>query len=488
MFHKKLLTGLALSVGAAALVPLAALAQDSAAAVLKRSSAAMGSPNTIRYAGEGTGWTFGQAYKPTMAWPKIDIQSQARTINYATGSMREEMAFNRGEPRGGGGYPLSGQARNDFYVSGNLAWNVTPAGAVPGPRFVTDRTHQLWITPHGVVNAALRNNATVQWVTKDGKPLAAVSFTEPGKFAATAFINDDYLVERVESRLPDPVLGEVSAVAVYSNYRDYGGVKFPGRIQLSQGGHPTLDLAVKEVQPNAAADIQVPDNVRAAAERVTAEKVADGVWFIAGGSHNSAVIEMKDHLILVEAPLNDGRTAPVLAEVKKLAPGKPIRYVVNSHHHFDHSGGLRTAAAEGATVIALAESKPYFERALATQSKIAPDMLTKSGKKGAVRGVGDKTTLSDGARTVELHKIGNSVHTDTFLMVYLPKERLLIEADAYTPIPPNTKPPATPNANNVNLIENIERLKLSVDRILPLHGRVVPLADLYTTAGRTPPK
>jgi glyoxylase-like metal-dependent hydrolase (beta-lactamase superfamily II) len=102
--------------------------------------------------------------------------------------------------------------------------------------------------------------------------------------------------------------------------------------------------------------------------------------------------------------------------------------------------------------------------------------------------VGDKTTLSDGARTLELHKIGNSVHTDTFLMVYLPRERLLIEADAYTPLAPNAKPPATPNANNVNLIENIERLKLSVDQILPLHGRVVPLAELYTTASRTPPK
>ena len=79
---------------------------------------------------------------------------------------------------------------------------------VPGPRFVTDRTHQLWISPHGVINAAIRNNATVQWQTKDGKSLAAVSFTEPGKFSATAFINGDYLVERVESRLPDPVLGE----------------------------------------------------------------------------------------------------------------------------------------------------------------------------------------------------------------------------------------------------------------------------------------
>ena len=105
-----------------------------------------------------------------------------------------------------------------------------------------------------------------------------------------------------------------------------------------------------------------------------------------------------------------------------------------------------------------------------------------------MRPVSDSMTLSDGARTVELRRITGGVHTDTFLMVYLPKERLLIEADAYTPIAPNAKPPATPNANNVNLIENIERQKLAVDRILPLHGRVVPLADLYTTAGRTPPK
>jgi hypothetical protein len=119
MSRRTLLTGLALSLGALAFVPGPALAQDSAAAVLKRASAAMGAPNTIRYAGEGTGWTFGQAYMPGAPWPKVDIQSQARTINYGTGSMREEIAFSRAEPRGGGGYPLSGQQRNDQYVSGN---------------------------------------------------------------------------------------------------------------------------------------------------------------------------------------------------------------------------------------------------------------------------------------------------------------------------------------------------------------------------------
>ncbi len=448
----------------------------------------MGGPKTLRYAGEGTGYSFGQAYTPGGPWPKITVHNQTRTINYATGSMRDEITLSRAEPQGGGGYPLAGQQRNDQYLSGTFAWNQVAAGPVPGPRFVADRTHQLWTTPHGVIEAAIRNNATVQWLTKDGRPTAALSFAEPGKFTATAFLNKDYLVERVESRLPDAVLGEVSAGAIYSDYRDFGGVKFPMRIQQAQGDFLTLDLAVTEVQPNAPADIQVPDTVRGATERVTAQKVADGVWFIAGGSHNSVAIEMKDHVVLVEAPLGDYRMAPVFDEVKKLAPGKPIRHVINSHTHFDHSGGLRAAAGEGATIIPHSLNKPYFERALATPAKILPDRLTKSGKKTVVRGVDAKTTLSDGARTLELHPIANSVHTNTFLMVYLPKERLLIEADAYTPLAPGAKPPATPNANNVNLIENIERLNLAVDQILPLHGRVVPLADLYTTASRTPPK
>jgi len=488
MSRRKLLIGLALATGAAAFAPGAALAQDSAAGVLKRAAAAMGEPNTIRYAAEGTGWTFGQAYMPGTPWPKITVHNQTRTINYATGSMREEITLSRAEPKGGGGYPLAGQQRNDQYVSGNFAWNQVGQAPAAGPRFVSDRTHQLWTTPHGVINAALRNNATVQWRGNDGKPVAAVSFTDPGKYTATAFLNEDYLVERVESRLPDAVLGEVGAVAVYSDYRDFGGVKFPTRIRQWQGGHPTLDVAVKEVQPNAPADIAVPDAVRSATERVNAQKVADGVWFVAGGSHNSVAIEMKDHVVLVEAPLGDFRVVPVIDEVKKLAPGKPIRFVINSHHHFDHSGGLRSAAAEGATIIVRNEAKPYIERALATRAAILPDRLARSGKKGAVRGVGEKTVLSDGSRTIELHKIGDSVHADPFLMVWLPKERLLIEADAYTPSPPNAKPPATPNANNVNLIGNIERLKLPVERILPLHGRMVPAEELYTTASRTPPK
>jgi len=486
MSRKLLVAKLALA--ALALAPAAIHAQDSAAAVLKRASAAMGDVKSIRYSGEGIGWTFGQAWKAGGAWPKIDIQSQTRTLNYASGSMREEIAFGRGETQGGGGYPLSGQQKNDQYLSGSYAWNLTPAGAAPGARFVVDRAHQLWISPHGVLDAAKRNGATVTWRTQGGKSLAAVSFTEPGKFAATAFLNDDFHVERVESRLPDTVLGEASVVTVYSNYRVHGNVLFPGRIQQSAGGFPVLDLTVKEVQPNAPAEFALPENVRNWAERVTTEKVADGVWHVAGGSHNSVAIEMKDHLILVEAPLNDARSGPVIDAVKKLAPGKPIRYVVNSHHHFDHAGGLRAAAATGATVIVSAEARPYFERAFATHSRIAPDLLTQSKKKASLRGMEKTLVLADGTRTVRVMNIVESNHASGFMMVYLPKEKLLIEADAYTPIPPGAKPPAPANANNVNLVVNLEGFQLAVDRILPLHGRVVPLADLYTTAGRTQPK
>lgn len=489
MIARIALTGLTLSAAALAFVPGAASGLE-AAGVLKRASDAMGATdlNSIRYAGEGIGYTFGQAFKPGTPWPKINVHSQIRTINYDTATMREEITLSRAEPKGGGGYPLVAQQRNDQFVSGDYAWNQAANTPAPAPRSVADRVHQLWITPHGVIKAAIRNNATLQWRTQNGKSLAAVSFTQPGRFVATAFINEDYLVEQIESRLSDPVLGETTAVTRYSGYRDFGGVKFPTRVQQSQGGFPVLDVTIKEVQPNAPADIQLPDAVRNATERVTADKVADGVWFVAGGSHNSVAIEMKDHLVLVETPLNDGRSGPVIEQVRKLAPGKPIRYVINSHAHFDHSGGLRTAVAEGATIITQAGNKAYFERAFAVQNKINPDRFAKSGKKPRFRTVNNKLELDDGTRSLVIHRITGNNHNDAFLMVYLPREKLLIEADLFTPGPPNSPPPAAPNANNVTLVQNIERLKLSVDRILPLHGRVAPLAELYAGAKATMPR
>ena len=228
----------------------------------------------------------------------------------------------------------------------------------------------------------------------------------------------------------------------------------------------------------------MPDNVRQATTQVKIDKAADGVWYVTGGSHHSVVVEMKDHLVVIEGPQNDARGTAVIAEVKKAMPNKPIKYVVNSHHHFDHAGGLGPFVAEGAIVITHDVNKAFFEQTLAAPRTVQPDTLAKSGKKATVEGVKDKRVLSDDTRTIELYHIQGNMHNDGLLMAYLPKEKLLVQADVYNPPAPNTPPPAQPHPAQVNLYENIERLKLAVDQMLPLHGRIVPLSDLLKAIGK----
>ena len=476
-------TSLVVTAFAFAFASVPVFSQD-ASAVLRRASVAMGADSltTLRYAGSGTGGSFGQAFKPDTHWPRVNIPRFSRQIDYRSGSMIEDSMRSRAEPTGGAALPIAGEGRAFGAVSGRYAWNLAGEQPVARQASLEGRVHDLWTTPHGVIKAAQRNASTVKWV----KDLPAVSFSEQGVLAATIYLTDQYLVERVESRMPDPVLGDTAVVTQYSDYRDFGGVQFPTRIRQSMAGSPVLDLAVNEVQPNASVSIAVPEAVQNAKEVVTSEKAAEGVWFLAGGSHNSAAIEMKDYVILVESPLYDARALAVIQEVRKLVPGKPIRYVVNSHNHFDHSGGVRAAVGEGAALVVQAQSKPYYEKVLTNPNRIAPDHLAKSAKKAKVVPVNEKLVLDDGARKVEIHRLHPTNHVDTFLMVYLPAEKILIQADAFTPGPPNSPPPSPPhNYNQTTLVDSIERLKLQVDRHLPLHGRMVPNAELYRAAGKS---
>jgi glyoxylase-like metal-dependent hydrolase (beta-lactamase superfamily II) len=449
--------------------------------------------NSIEIAGSGRWYQFGQAASPTLPWPQFDVSSYTATINYATPSARVQMTrLQTVEP--GRVRPAPVEQKPDQHVSGATAWNLAvPAGAPAGapgvpqpqPAAVEERVMEIWTTPHGFLKAAAANNATTQPTSGGGSD---VSFTV-GKNRYVGTINAQNQVERVQTWIDNTVLGDTPVEFAYSDYRDFGGVMFPSRIVRTQGGHPVLDLTVSAVKANAAADLPVPAEANAAppAVTVTVEKLADGVYYLKGTTHHSLAIDQQDHIVVVEAPQNEERSAAVIAKVKETIPNKPIRYLINTHAHFDHSGGLRTYVDEGATIVTLEMNRTYYEQAWAAPRTINTDRLAQSKKAARFETFTDKHVLTDGSRTIEIHQIVGSGHNDAFALVYLPKEKILSEGDAYTPAPANAPPPAAPNPFSVNLYENIQRLKLDVRQIAALHGpRLTTMADLRAAIGQGP--
>jgi glyoxylase-like metal-dependent hydrolase (beta-lactamase superfamily II) len=218
---------------------------------------------------------------------------------------------------------------------------------------------------------------------------------------------------------------------------------------------------------------------------VTVEKLADGVYYVKGGSHHSIAIDQKDHVIVVEGPQNEARSSAVIAKVKETIPNKPIKYLINTHAHFDHSGGLRTYVDEGATIVTHEMNRPYYEQAWAAPRTLNPDRLAQSKRTATFETFTDKHVLTDGNRAVEVYQIAGGGHNDAFAMVYLPREKILIEADAYTPAAADAPPPGMPNPFAVNLYDNIMKLKLDVRQIAALHGpRLTTLADLRAFIGQ----
>jgi glyoxylase-like metal-dependent hydrolase (beta-lactamase superfamily II) len=437
---------------------------------------------TFQLTANGRMFSVGQATSPVAAFPRYYVKSLTRAYDFTAGAMRDEMVRTQGEapPAGGGGQPIEGDQSTVSLVHGDHAWN---AGKVAAPRVweASERAHQIVISPHGVVRGAFASNAAVTKKNIDGRPMTVITFSDK-KQKVIAYANDQNAIEKVESWYGHPVAGDMKVVTHYGPYRDFAGVKFPSKIVQYQEGNVTLDLTVTAVRANPPLAIEVPENVRSDPAPVKSEKAGEGVWYITGGSHHSALIEMKDYLIVVEGPQGDPRSMAVMAEAKKLVPNKPIKYLVNTHHHFDHSSGVRAYAAEGVTIVTHELNRPYFERAALNSWNYAPDRLAKSKKKPMFQTMGDNMVLTDGTRSVELYQMVGNTHHDGLIMAYLRKERLLIEADAYTP----GAVPKTPNPFSVNLEANVRRLGLDVERILPLHGMIVPYGELMKAIGKGP--
>jgi glyoxylase-like metal-dependent hydrolase (beta-lactamase superfamily II) len=300
------------------------------------------------------------------------------------------------------------------------------------------------------------------------------------------------MLEHVETKIDNPMLNDMAVAVSFTGYKDYGGVKFPSHIVQQQGGFPVLEVDINDVKPNA------PVSIAAAGERgpeggqpgtvgrLPSEKLADGVFLITGAGAASVAIDFGNYILVVEGPAGDQRAEAVIAEAKQLLPNKLIRYVVNTHQHFDHSSGLRAFVAEGATIVTQQVNKPYLEKILAAPRNYnaALNAKNKGALKVSVDPVAEKKVMTGGGHTLELYHLRGNMHNAGIIIAYLPKQKMLIQADMWGPPPPNQGNPPV-STYTQNFLENMDRLQLQVDRVIPIHypGRVTTWTDVIRTTG-----
>jgi glyoxylase-like metal-dependent hydrolase (beta-lactamase superfamily II) len=476
-----------------ALTTATAAAQD-ARTVLQAAARNMGADTlrSIEISGTGMNAAVGQSFAPGTDWPRFEVTSYSKVIDYENRASREQLTRRQGSNplQGGGGTPLQGEQQQHAVVSGNFAWNMQGTMANPAAGAAELRQLDIVMTPHGFLKAALAPGAnptahtrTSQLPGQPGRRVTVVSFKALGKYNVSGAVNDQNVVEYVQTWIANPVLGDMLYEIRYTQYRDFGGLKFPGDIHTHQGdqrldeGHNSAQLTVKDVRANPSVSITVPDNVRQASApagtKAVSQKMAEGVWYVGGAGANSVVVEFRDFVAVVESPTNEQRSIAVLDETRRLVPTKPIRYLVNTHHHFDHLGGIRTFVADGATIITHARNRDFYERVVFSPAPrtLEPDRLSMTPRAPVFETVNERYALSDGTRVLEIYAVPGLAHNQNMLIAYLPKEKIVVEGDLFTP-PAAGAPAPTVNASNRTFRETVQRLRLDIAQVASIHGRV----------------
>lgn len=366
-------------------------------------------------------------------------------------------------------------------IDGDVAYGMTASGnAVRASETVArDRRIELLHHPLTITRAMLQPGAAVGNVSSDGTGRSAEVTSDGTVF--TVVIDARRLPTRVSSPGYHPNLGDITITTEFGDYQDVDGLQLPFRLVTKIDDWTTDELVIKRYVLDEEIDLSAPASAASAsppspaAPKVDVTQVAPGIWLLAGQSHHSALIEFADHLTLIEAPQSEARTLAVIARARELVPDKPLTELIVSHHHFDHSAGVRAAIAEGMRVITHRGNVAFLEEMARRPHTRQPDALQRRPQPVRVQAVEDSLTLRDAEMELQLYPIDGNPHAETMLMAYVPRHRVLIQADAYSPEGGTYHPYAA------NLLDNIRKRRLQVDRIVPLHGGIVPMADLVKT-------
>jgi glyoxylase-like metal-dependent hydrolase (beta-lactamase superfamily II) len=435
---------------------------------------------TLVLRGEGTQYNLGQDLVPGASGQTFTVADYTRTVDVTGGRARTELtrtpnfSFFQG--------PAAQKQVNG--IAGDVAYNVAANGNATraGGTAAEDRQLELLHHPITAVRAALDPMARLANPRTDGGESLIDVTTAAGQAFTLAIDSTTKLPTRVTMTRYNTNLGDVALSTSFADYQAVGGLQLPARITSKTDDFTTAEYRLNNQAVDAdAGDLAAPPAAASAPApagpppvNVTAESLAPGVWLLGGGSHHSVLVEFTDHLTLIEAPQNEARSLAVIAKARETVPGKPLTQLVTSHHHFDHSGGVRAAIAEGLTVITHEGNKAFFEEVAKRPHTVTPDALANSPKPLTIETVADEKVLTDGRMTVNLYPL-TGAHSETMLMAYLPQERILVEADVYTP-------GAAAQMYAGKLLQDVRARNLRVDRIVPLHGAPAPFAQLVKEA------
>ena len=410
-----------------------------------------------------------------------------------------------------GGTPLQQQSRQHFLLNGSYAWSRDGDNGIPvaaPPEDVERWQLDMWLTPHGFLKAArlpgANPRATWRWelgeMGRDGatvnpEKVTIVSITLMDKYRVDATINSRNLLQRIHTWVPDPVLGDTNYEHEFANddYIDIGdGIRFPTvwhhhtgwddnyQAQSINAGHNAFGGNQSNIVANQCpGEVPVPQSVRSAdfPEQVTMTLLADGIYLAGGSSHNSVVIEFEDYIAVVEAPLNERRNLAVIDEIVRLIPDKPVRFLVNTHQHHDHIGGLRTYMHLGATIITHWKNYDFYTNDVLNYAPrtLDPDMVslwppTELAEGYQYETVRENYVLTDGSRDLRIFYLHPLPHVEGMLVAYLPEQRMLIQADLVDGPGSSTDDIHVDPAGVASLANHIERLGLDVQTVIPIHG------------------
>lgn len=473
----------------------------------------------ITFSGTAYGGAVGQTVENAVNvdWPRIaPLNNYTRTINWDTGTSVETFdrtpGLNPASWKYGLGWqdgtPTQTASRQTHIVRGNTAWHRDgdgPPVAVP-PDLAELYQLDLWLNPHGFIKAARLPGANPvafwRWEQlekgRDGNVVSpervhVVAITMFGKYRVDATINSQNQIQRIKTTVNDPSLGDFNIEHESTNQMTFGAVKWPVAWHSHHGwddnwqfyrqstGHNGYGGKFASVAPNVCADPgPVPLAVAQASfpTEVTVEQMADGVYRLGGGPANSYMVEFASFVAVFEAPGNEARSLAVIEQIVRLAPGKPIRWLISSHPHFDHIGGLRTYLHIGATIVTHMINLPFLNGDVLSYEPrtVAPDIVSRWPPTEVAEGynyeaVQENYVITDDRRILRVYYVQPLAHVAGMLMAYLPAERIAFQADLFDTHEP---PRAAQLPAMRSLLTQVERMKLDVQTLAPVHGQPVP--------------